>query len=61
MRRCSVTDGDSIATLSEALVSELAEAGKTGATAESCTGGWIAKSLTDIAGSSACFAYGVVT
>ena len=25
-------------------------------TAESCTGGWIAKSLTDVAGSSAWFA-----
>lgn len=31
------------------------------AAAESCTGGWIAKSLTDNAGSSACFAYGVVS
>lgn len=30
-------------------------------TAESCTGGWIAKSLTDIAGSSAWFEYGFVT
>ena len=31
------------------------------ATAESCTGGWIAKSLTDLSGSSAWFEYGVVT
>lgn len=30
------------------------------ATAESCTGGWIAKSLTDVPGSSAWFEYGVV-
>jgi len=30
------------------------------ATAESCTGGWIAKTLTDIAGSSAWFECGVV-
>lgn len=30
-------------------------------TAESCTGGWIAKSLTDLAGSSAWFHAGVVT
>lgn len=52
---------DSIASLSEALVSELIEAGKFVATAESCTGGWIAKSLTDNAGSSACFSYGVVS
>jgi nicotinamide-nucleotide amidase len=29
-------------------------------TAESCTGGWIAKSLTDLPGSSAWFEYGVV-
>ena len=31
------------------------------ATAESCTGGWIAKSLTDMPGSSAWFEYGFVT
>lgn len=31
------------------------------ATAESCTGGWIAKALTDIAGSSQWFIEGVVT
>jgi nicotinamide-nucleotide amidase len=31
------------------------------ATAESCTGGWIAKALTDIAGSSDWFAEGFVT
>ena len=30
------------------------------ATAESCTGGWITKSLTDLPGSSAWFEYGVV-
>ncbi len=30
-------------------------------TAESCTGGWIAKSLTDVAGSSAWFLGGVVS
>lgn len=52
---------DSIDALSEALVSELIAAGKTVACAESCTGGWIAKSLTDIAGSSECFAYGIVS
>lgn len=52
---------DSIDTLSEALVTELVAAGKTVACAESCTGGWIAKSLTDVAGSSGCFAYGIVS
>jgi nicotinamide-nucleotide amidase len=31
------------------------------ATAESCTGGWIAKCLTDVAGSSAWFEFGFVT
>lgn len=35
--------------------------GQTLATAESCTGGWIAKCLTDLAGSSAWFAGGLVT
>ncbi len=45
----------------ERLVRSLSGAGKTLATAESCTGGWIAKALTDIAGSSACFGYGVVS
>jgi nicotinamide-nucleotide amidase len=52
---------ESIFTLSEALVSELIAAGKSVAIAESCTGGWIAKSLTDVAGSSQCFAYGIVS
>jgi len=56
-----VTDTESIGTLSEALVGELLTAGKTAATAESCTGGWIAKSITDISGSSGCFAYGLVS
>ncbi|MDH4106963.1 MAG: CinA family protein [Gammaproteobacteria bacterium] len=31
------------------------------ATAESCTGGWIGKALTDIPGSSRCFGYGIVS
>ena len=43
------------------LVHELAGRGKTVTTAESCTGGWIAKAITDIAGSSAVFACGVVS
>lgn len=47
--------------LSKALVAELTARGKQVATAESCTGGWIAKSLTDVPGSSACFAYGIVS
>lgn len=44
-----------------ALVAEFSDAGKTISAAESCTGGWIAKSITDNAGSSACFAYGIVS
>ena len=52
---------ESIFTLAEALVSELIAAGKSVSTAESCSGGWIAKSLTDIAGSSQCFGYGIVS
>lgn len=56
-----MAETESIAALSEALVSELIDAGRTISVAESCTGGWIAKALTDIGGSSRCFAYGVVS
>ena len=56
-----MSEAESIFTLSEALVSELIAAGKSVATAESCSGGWIAKSLTDIGGSSQCFGYGIVS
>jgi len=52
---------DPVAVIAEAVVDELVAAGKTLATAESCTGGWIAKALTDIAGSSQCFGYGIVS
>jgi nicotinamide-nucleotide amidase len=47
--------------LSQALVSELLVSNKFVSTAESCSGGWIAKSITDVAGSSACFGYGIVS
>ncbi len=40
---------------------QLLSAGRQVATAESCTGGWIAKALTDIAGSSQWFTEGFVT
>jgi len=56
-----MTESEAISALSEALVGELLAAGKSVATAESCTGGWIAKSITDNAGSSGCFAYGLVS
>lgn len=39
----------------------LGNRGEVVATAESCTGGWIAKALTDVAGSSAWFECGFVT
>jgi len=58
---CCVDNEGAIATLAEALVSELTAAGKSFSCAESCTGGWIAKAVTDVPGSSACFAYGVVS
>ena len=47
--------------LAHSVVEQLSAAGQVLATAESCTGGWIAKSITDIPGSSACFGYGIVS
>ncbi len=47
--------------LVDRLASLLVSRGAKVATAESCTGGWIAKILTDIPGSSAWFEYGFVT
>ncbi len=50
-----------IESLEELVISLLREKGKTLATAESCTGGLLAKRLTDIPGSSAVFHMGCVT
>lgn len=61
MKMSSVADHAAILQLSTALVAELASAGKVVSTAESCTGGWIAKALTDVPGSSQVFAYGIVS
>ena len=47
--------------LSEQVGMALKARGATVTTAESCTGGWVAKTLTDIAGSSAWFERGFVT
>ena len=47
--------------LVQQLASRLLNCGWTMATAESCTGGWIAKCCTDLAGSSAWFDRGFVT
>mgnify|MGYP000866504446 CR=1 FL=1 len=43
------------------LIEKLIAAGITVATAESCTGGLIAAAITDVAGASAVFGYGLVT
>ncbi len=56
-----MADHEAIQKLAQALVNELTESGKAVATAESCTGGWIAKAITDIPGSSAVFGYGIVS
>ena len=50
-----------LAALVEALAAELGNRGWKLATAESCTGGWIAKCCTDRAGSSAWFESGIVS
>ena len=50
-----------VETLEELVVSALKKAGKKLATAESCTGGMLAKRITDIPGSSAVFETGCVT
>jgi len=47
--------------LAATLVGELNRRKKAVASAESCTGGWIAKALTDVPGSSGCFGYGIVS
>ncbi|NNE56829.1 MAG: CinA family protein [Hellea sp.] len=46
--------------LAETVINSATDKGLTIATAESCTGGWIAKSLTDIPGSSSAFLGGIV-
>jgi nicotinamide-nucleotide amidase len=54
------TDRD-LARLAARVGRHMLDSRRTVATAESCTGGWIAKALTDIAGSSQWFVEGFVT
>jgi nicotinamide-nucleotide amidase len=57
-----MTDSDvELKRLAERVGRHLFKARRRAATAESCTGGWIAKALTDIAGSSHWFSEGFVT
>jgi nicotinamide-nucleotide amidase len=60
MRSAKDTDAG-LARLAVRVGKHLHETQRLAATAESCTGGWIAKALTDIAGSSQWFAAGFVT
>jgi nicotinamide-nucleotide amidase len=56
-----MADHESIRKLAAAVVNDMTDSGKAVSTAESCTGGWVAKALTDISGASAVFHYGVVS
>ncbi len=52
---------DELRRLAARLGAHLARHGLTLSTAESCTGGWIAKAVTDVAGSSAWYGEGFIT
>lgn len=54
-------DDHELFALSERVGQKLLAAGRRLATAESCTGGWVAKACTDVAGSSRWFECGFVT
>lgn len=56
-----MADHEAIYALAKALVEELAASRKAVATAESCSGGWIAKAITDVPGASDVFHYGIVS
>src|SRR6478609_4808575 len=60
MLKLDASDAD-LRMLAATVAQLLMQRGQSIITAESCTGGWIAKTLTDIAGSSAWFEGGVVT
>ncbi len=56
-----MTTDQALFTLSERVGQKLRGAGRRLATAESCTGGWVAKACTDVAGSSQWFECGFIT
>src|SRR5690349_25167307 len=56
----SVASDAELNDLAQTIATIFVQRGATLVTAESCTGGWVAKTLTDIAGSSAWFECGVV-
>lgn len=60
MNDSAIPSDKSLRTLAETIAEVLRERGLMLATAESCTGGWIAKALTDIPGSSAWFDCAVI-
>jgi nicotinamide-nucleotide amidase len=61
MEAQNMSNDDAIEGVARTVVGELLASGKMLATAESCTGGWISKAVTDVPGSSGCFAYGMVS
>lgn len=56
-----MADHDAIQTMAAAVVAALSASRKAVSTAESCTGGWLAKAITDISGASEVFHYGIVS
>ncbi len=56
-----ISPSPALVALAEQLAQRLLAAGRRLATAESCTGGWLAKTLTDLPGSSRWFECGYVT
>ncbi|UCC13354.1 MAG: nicotinamide-nucleotide amidohydrolase family protein [Gammaproteobacteria bacterium] len=54
-------DDDKLRGIASRLAERLSATRQVMATAESCTGGWIAKVLTDLPGSSDWFGYGIVS
>ncbi|TDR39329.1 nicotinamide-nucleotide amidase [Tahibacter aquaticus] len=60
MPQSGAPDDAELVGLGQTVAETLQQRGQMLVTAESCTGGWIAKTLTDIAGSSAWFEAGLV-